>query len=583
MSRLRTTGPIFPALAVRGHLFLFGLVVIAPMLGVGIILALKFEAAERRNLEQQAQVIAREMAFSVEREINAVQSALRVLATSNALAAGDIEQFAAKARTVVQSIPGSAITVRTADGQQIVNTVLPYGSALPKTSDPVLLEADRAALATRQVVVSNVYVGAAAKVPFVSVETAVDIAGTLHVVNIAVRADRIRQVLLSRKLPGQWWLGVVDASERILARTREPSLVGTSVIPEFAALLTGAEGAWIGRSREGLPVYTAYHRIDRLGWRVFSSIPLADLEHPLRHIWFLIAALAVLGLVISIGAAGLYGRHLVGAFRRLTEKADAVGRSQLIEDAHTGVRELDALGSTLAEASRRLHALTQQRAELYRRLFAAHEEERLRLSRELHDQTGQSVAAVLLELKRLENRDRAPQPERIRRLVRDVDDIGRALHSIAWELRPASISELGLAEALSTLFVRWSEQSGIPVAFHGTDCKVDGLDEAQQTAIYRVVQEALTNIAKHAAGATSVTVTLSRVDAALRLAIEDNGCGFDVDDAVEAGSAVGSRLGIRGMHERLALIGGDLEIESIPGAGTVVFARLPLDACRSAA
>ena len=160
--------------------------------------------------------------------------------------------------------------------------------------------------------------------------------------------------------------------------------------------------------------------------------------------------------------------------------------------------------------------------------------------------------------------------------------MGKTLHRIAWELRPPSIDELGLRKALASYIAEWSEQCGTEVDFHCDDPNLDEVPNEIATAIYRVVQEGLTNIVKHAQRPSDVSVVIRRPDATLQVIIEDSGCGFDVGArAAKAGNHRG--LGLDGMRERLALIGGTLDVESAPGAGTTIFARISLDGQRSAA
>jgi two-component system sensor histidine kinase UhpB len=244
------------------------------------------------------------------------------------------------------------------------------------------------------------------------------------------------------------------------------------------------------------------------------------------------------------------------------------------------------------QAAERLAATVSERDELRRRLMQAQEEERLRLARELHDQTGQTLTAAMLELKGLEIQYTEAGRSRIRTLRERMEEIGKSLHRIARELRPASIDELGLNSALANYVAEWSQQFGIVADFHRGDVDLDALTDEKRTAIYRIVQEALTNVAKHAREATSVSVLVGRSGSTLQLTIEDNGRGFDATAPSGnsgahgglSGSQSGRRgLGVAGMRERLALIGGELEIESSSGIGTTVFARIPLDITRLSA
>jgi signal transduction histidine kinase len=219
---------------------------------------------------------------------------------------------------------------------------------------------------------------------------------------------------------------------------------------------------------------------------------------------------------------------------------------------------------------------------LRRRLSSAEEKERLRLSHELHDQAGQGLIAAILELNEIDPLIRGAARERLYLVRKKMEELGKTLHHIAWELRPPAIDELGLKRALASYIADWSEQCNIEVDFHGDDANLDDVPSDISTAVYRVVQEGLTNIVKHARQPSNVSVVVRRAGAVLQVIVEDNGCGFDVGAA--AARAGGHRgLGLDGMSERLMLVGGTLEIESTPGAGTTLFARIALDGQRSVA
>ncbi len=213
---------------------------------------------------------------------------------------------------------------------------------------------------------------------------------------------------------------------------------------------------------------------------------------------------------------------------------------------------------------------------LRRHLAMVEENERLRLSHELHDQAGQDLIAAILQLNEVDPSVDDPTRERLHLVRKKMEDLGKTLHRIAWELRPPAIDELGLKKALTSYIADWSERCATEADFQCDDPDIDEVPGEVGTAVYRVVQEGLTNVVKHARQPSNVSVVIGRVNTALQVIVEDNGCGFDV-------AAINTRdgyrgLGLDGMRERLMLIGGTLEIESTPGAGTALFARIALDA-----
>lgn len=203
-----------------------------------------------------------------------------------------------------------------------------------------------------------------------------------------------------------------------------------------------------------------------------------------------------------------------------------------------------------------------------RRVVQAQELERRRLARELHDETGQALTSILLGLKPLEEAladhpARAGLAELREQVVSALQDVRR----LAVELRPSVLDDFGVVAALERLAETFGEQTGIRVDFHSA------LGEARlpsdvETALYRVVQESLTNIAKHA-NAHNVSVSVARRDNAVAATIEDDGAGFDPRSVREDG------IGLIGMRERLALIDGRLHVESRRGVGTTIVAEVP--------
>jgi len=212
----------------------------------------------------------------------------------------------------------------------------------------------------------------------------------------------------------------------------------------------------------------------------------------------------------------------------------------------------------------RLAEKEQQRSRLLQAVLTAQEEERGRISRDLHDQIGQSLTALLLGLDRnLE----APDASDLAKL-KEIASITLAdVRRIALDLRPSVLDELGLEAALRRFARDTHERYQIDVRVLVT--LPERLGHQEETVLYRVAQEALTNVVRHArAQAASVVVTASR--GGVQLVIEDDGIGFDPTRLAAA-----EQVGLMGMRERLELLGGSLRIESAPGEGCSVYARLP--------
>jgi signal transduction histidine kinase len=201
------------------------------------------------------------------------------------------------------------------------------------------------------------------------------------------------------------------------------------------------------------------------------------------------------------------------------------------------------------------------------RVVEAQELERRRLARELHDETGQALTSILLGLKTLEGRIQGDEARRAAAELRElVVSTLQDVRRLAVELRPTALDDFGLVAALERLADSYAEQTGLTVEFEAA------LPEARlpaevETALYRIVQECLTNVVKHAR-ASRVSILVTRTDYAVKVVVEDDGTGFDRSVGRPDG------FGLVGMRERLALLGGRLEVESGDG-GTAVAAEVP--------
>jgi signal transduction histidine kinase len=202
------------------------------------------------------------------------------------------------------------------------------------------------------------------------------------------------------------------------------------------------------------------------------------------------------------------------------------------------------------------------------RVLSAQEDERRRLARELHDETGQALTSILLGLRGLED---AQDPETLRAAVGEVRDLVRStlqdVRRLAVELRPKALDDFGLVPAVERLTESFAEQTGIDVEFVH-NIPDDRLPPGIETALYRIVQESLTNVVKHAR-AGHVSVVLTGKDGSVSILVEDDGVGFEPSRARSDG------LGLLGMRERVELLGGRMTVESRPGAGTTFVAEVP--------
>jgi two-component system, chemotaxis family, CheB/CheR fusion protein len=265
------------------------------------------------------------------------------------------------------------------------------------------------------------------------------------------------------------------------------------------------------------------------------------------------------GVTRRLGTGGIGFAKMARDLSGQREAADA------LQDAHDELEErvrlrTSQLQTTLVEQETAKQAVTT----LLRRLVSAQEDERHRIARDLHDHFGQQLTALRLALERIQKEQATGSGnEDVSRALGLTQQIGRDLDFLAWELRPAALDELGLAAALPRFVTEWSAHVGIPAEFRFGGFESGQLPRDAEVAFYRVAQEALNNISKHA-HATRADVVLAASDGQVVLVIEDDGVGFELSHD----SADGDGFGLAGMRERAALIGGTLHVESTPGKGT---------------
>jgi signal transduction histidine kinase len=226
-----------------------------------------------------------------------------------------------------------------------------------------------------------------------------------------------------------------------------------------------------------------------------------------------------------------------------------------------------------ADLASRLQVRTVELEALSRRMVRQHEEERRRLSLELHDETAQVFAAVKMQLGVVRERVEPEMAHRLDRALELVDEGMRGIRNVTNDLRPSLLDDLGLLPALRSLVTDFAERRGVNVTLDAPDALPVLSDEAE-VALFRALQEALSNVARHAGSAPAyVEIQDNGTDVILRVA--DRGPGFDGEGSLARLEAEG-HLGLAGMRERILALGGEVSVKSSPGAGVVIVIRIPL-------
>lgn len=282
----------------------------------------------------------------------------------------------------------------------------------------------------------------------------------------------------------------------------------------------------------------------------------------------------VLSLVVNFAAL----RAALRPLANLQRAALAVRQGDLsvrIDEASFGDPEIRALAETLNGT---LIELSRDRVELNllaSQVIHAQEDERRRIARELHDDTAQILFAQLIRLSALKGSDDPMIQEVAGTLEQLTSDALEAVRRLALELRPPALDDLGLQAALGDLAQRFSDQLDVPVDYQARGMR-GRLAPNVELVLYRVAQEALTNIAKHAS-ATAVWIDVDRTTNDVTLSVRDNGTGFNPEFATSSDDQ-GLGLGLFGMEERVSLVGGRFRVWSTPGGGTEIFAYIPIGA-----
>ncbi|MFN3980097.1 MAG: histidine kinase [Caldilinea sp.] len=382
--------------------------------------------------------------------------------------------------------------------------------------------------------------------------------------------------------PDAWYAFVLDRDNQVIAHTFGdagfPADLLNPTLAVAAPNLYGAIRHWVYASNEGrvhemvAPIMGGSAGVVRLGLTEARLQAVVNTVTGQMILTTLLVALA--GIVAAMFLTWLLTRPILD----LVETTQEVGRGNLQARApHWADDEIgtlaDAFNQMVADldASRRAVAEKEQaRFLLLKKLISAQEEERKRIARELHDGVGQMLTSLMVGMRTMQRSDDAAlNQERMEELCTTAGETLEQVRVLSRELRPSLLDDLGLAAALERYAGEFTRaHAAIAVDLH---CDLPGrLPSTIETALYRIVQEAMTNAARHGK-ATAVSVLVSRRANSVQAIVEDNGAGFNV----EAVRRQQSSVGIFGMSERAELLGGALDIESSP-EGTTVYVEIPL-------
>lgn len=308
------------------------------------------------------------------------------------------------------------------------------------------------------------------------------------------------------------------------------------------------------------------------------GLSTAPVDYALARVTFQSVLATLIILVLGFLVASLLTHILTRPIVELVEATRRVSRGNYSQVLHPWAKdELGSLAQAFNQMTNDLKQMQELRAErerlqqmLLERVISAQEEERRRIARELHDSTSQSLTSLLVGLRTLEANCSRVDQEKVGELRQIAAKTLEEVHHLAMQLRPRALDDLGLSAALERLVFEWQSRLKIPIDLMITP-DTQRLPPDIETALYRIIQEALTNVARHSS-AKSASILVERRHNRVIAVIEDNGIGFDPSNYPSH-----QRIGILGMQERAKQLGGHLTIESNPGHGTSVFVEIPLD------
>lgn len=580
-------------LSVRSYVLGVILVVLIPLLGFGAYLVLRAAQHEQKLLAETVRGRTREFARELERELATMRSHLFIIANVGTVEGEGIVNFYERAHSDMER-HGMAMILSDLHGNELLNTAAPIGATLPPLADPEPL---RRVAVTREPDISGLTVDPITHGPAVWLSVPIFEGRNLAYVASLNVFPALTSLLDQLNLPHGWIAALLDQHGHTLARSVDPErYVGQPGRPDFLKLTQRASEGWLPFvSREGIPVKLAFDRVRPVNWTIAIAIPLKTLYAPLRRSTFLLILTGAAALLVALSLAVVIGRRISRPISGLVEYAAAVGRGELVRLQPTGLIETDAVARSLHDAGEELQRgaadlrdselryrtlaadlarANQERRQLLQRTVDAQEAERQRIARELHDGLAQYLTAVRLGLNAIDKSCGPDSPARpkLQELKCLTTEVGHEISRMARELRPTVLDDLGLQSAIAQYVDEWQERSDV-----GFDLQVhlngERLPQPVETTLYRVAQEAIINIVKHAA-ASRAGIILEANNGQARMIVEDNGRGFSLQDSGLADEGV-AHFGLIGMRERLALVNGTLEIETAPGGGTTLFITVP--------
>jgi signal transduction histidine kinase len=582
----------------------------AILLPISIFAAIALQTlldAEREAALQALTQNAGATALLVDRELSSAEAALHVLARSPHLAHGDMAAFYEHAKSADRGEGGRTILFD-ATGQQLINTVVPFGARLPPPPDYERMRI-RQVLATRKTVVSDLIIGTVQKVPVTTINVPVPLSGShRYVLGSVFASDYFSTLIARRPAPSSWALSVIDRSGRFIARPSEPARLGQAANPGLVKAAAAMDHGLVRYpTHDGVDAYHAFVHSPMSGWTIAVAVPASEIEAAARHAVMLAAAGMLAALLCAAAAALFFGRRLAAAIggaaqaaTRLSEGGGLASASAAAA-AGSGIAEFDALQRSIGEAGIKLARSETERASLLQReqqaRKLAEEQVRIRddflamLSHELRNPlSGILGAAQLLRLETVNPGQKRHaqdillrQGKHLTRIVDDLLDLARlARGKVRLEMRPVELASV-VEAVVDALRVAGQVEQQLSVRL------VPAWIRADRTRIEQVVGNLVSNALKYTPAQGRVEIALTHDAGEACLVVSDSGVGIApelmptlfetfVQGAVSLDRAQGGLgIGLSLVRSLVKLHGGTITAASEgSGKGSTFTLRLPL-------
>lgn len=591
----------------RTYLILLVVAALLPVIMFSTIALTKLQESHRSAALESIRETARATALNIDRELNGVQSALKVLATSESLAAGDYETFHQKAK--IASIEQGWIILYNAESQQVINTRVAYGSELPRRSSDL---DELKSIQSRNVFhVSGLRWGTNANRHVIMIEMPVAIGSQQYVLSQALPSDYFDRAFKGNGIPKSWVVGIFDKDGITLARSHKAEeFVGKSAKSDTVEAIQSAySGVLRHNIREGLEVYDVFTRSSLTDWAIAIGAPVAEVDRDVNQAVWIAAMGLLIAILVATGMAWFISRRIMRSMKKAVVSASALGRGlPVAELPDSGISEFNMLHTTLSEASQELDRQKEQRleAEAQRNVSLVNEQKARKHAEDQNRAKDQFLAMLGHELRNplaaitsaidlldmgdnIELSHRAKdiirrQGEHLNHIVNDLLDVNRVLSGkVLLDKQPLDLTET--ARACLLTLQSTGRTHGYTVTLSGN---LPVWVHADATRMEQVINNLLDNAIKYTPQGGKVHVFVRAVEQDALLEVLDDGIGissellphiFDVFvqgdrslDRAQGGLGIGLSL----VKQLAELHGGTIACESNgEGRGTKFTLRLP--------